>query len=93
MSDLDGTMVSDDAESDAAMRDFAHYWETNAALCDSILVYNTGRSLGQFTHLLQEKGRALALPDVVITAVGTKVISQLLVLVSCLTVCSCRFFT
>ena len=36
-------------------------------------VYNTGRSLGQFVSLLEEKAGKLALPDVLITAVGTKV--------------------
>ena len=36
-------------------------------------VYNTGRSLGQFVSLLTEKAGKLALPDVLITAVGTKV--------------------
>ncbi len=37
-------------------------------------VYNTGRSLGQFVSLLTEKAGKLALPDVLITAVGTKVL-------------------
>lgn len=36
-------------------------------------VYNTGRSLGQFVSLMEEKAGGLALPDVLITAVGTKV--------------------
>ena len=38
-------------------------------------VYNTGRSLGQFVSLLTEKAGKLALPDVLITAVGTKVLA------------------
>ena len=35
-------------------------------------VYNTGRSLGQFVSLVDEKAGGLALPNVLITAVGTK---------------------
>ena len=35
-------------------------------------VYNTGRSLGQFVSLMEEKAGGLALPNVLITAVGTK---------------------
>ncbi len=38
-------------------------------------MYNTGRSLGQFKSLWQQKQGLLALPDVLITAVGTKVAS------------------
>jgi hypothetical protein len=49
------------------------YWESHAALAGSVLVYNTGRSLGQFQSLMREKTGKLAVPDVLITAVGTKV--------------------
>ncbi|GMH32935.1 hypothetical protein BSKO_00769 [Bryopsis sp. KO-2023] len=74
VSDLDGTMVENESpEADRASQEFMKYWEDNAALCGSVLVYNTGRSLGQFTHLLQEKMGKLAVPDVVVTAVGTKI--------------------
>ena len=38
MSDLDGTMVGDGPEADAATAAFQHYWEANAALCGSVLV-------------------------------------------------------
>ena len=72
MSDLDGTMVGEGPDADAATQRFCCYWEDSAALAGSVLVYNTGRSLGQFTGLWAEKGGALALPDVLITAVGTK---------------------
>jgi hypothetical protein len=72
VSDLDGTMVGEGADADAATRRFCAYWEDTAALAGSVLVYNTGRSLGQFTALWAEKAGALALPDVLITAVGTK---------------------
>ena len=73
VSDLDGTMVGNGPEADAMTRSFTHYWENTAVLRNSVLVYNTGRSLGQFTSLYQEKAGALALPNVLITAVGTKV--------------------
>ena len=54
----------------------AQYWEDHAALCGSVLVFNTGRSLGQIRALLDEK-RMLAVPDALITAVGTKVRSPM----------------
>jgi len=66
-------MVSEEEEADAATQEFCTYWESTSALAGGVLVYNTGRSLGGFISLLQEKGGALALPDVLITAVGTKV--------------------
>ena len=72
VSDLDGTMCGETEFADSATRQFCTYWENNAALVGSVLVYNTGRSLGQFVALLQEKGGNLPLPDVLITAVGTK---------------------
>ena len=57
---------------------FEHFLAVNVAARASALphawqVYNTGRSLGQFISLLTEKAGKLALPDVLITAVGTKV--------------------
>jgi Sucrose-6F-phosphate phosphohydrolase len=73
VSDLDGTMVGEGALADGMTREFCEYWEGTAALVGSVLVYNTGRSLGQFVALMAEKQGALALPDVLITAVGTKV--------------------
>ena len=78
VSDLDGTMVGDGEEADAGTREFCSYWEDNAALSGGVLVYNTGRSLGQFMGLWQSKAGALSLPDVLITAVGTKVITACL---------------
>lgn len=74
MSDLDGTMVGEGEAADDATRTFCEYWESQAALAGGVLVYNTGRSLGQFVSLMQQKAGALALPDVLITAVGTKVL-------------------
>ena len=66
-------MVGTTQEADEMTSAFTQYWEGTAALCNSVLVYNTGRSLGQFKGLLQEKAGVLAVPDVLITAVGTKV--------------------
>ena len=65
-------MVGDGPEADSGTAAFCAYWEDSAALTGSVLVYNTGRSLGQFTGLWASKGGTLALPDVLITAVGTK---------------------
>lgn len=74
VADLDGTMVeTNNNEAESAMAEFCRYWEDNAVLRGGVLVYNTGRSLGQFTHLYADKRGKLALPDVLITAVGTKV--------------------
>lgn len=66
-------MVGEGDWADEKTQDFCTYWESNAALAGGVLVYNTGRSLGGFISLMQEKDGALTLPDVLITAVGTKV--------------------
>ena len=66
-------MVGNGNEADSMTRRFTEFWENNAVLRNSVLVYNTGRSLGQFASLYQEKAGNLALPNVLITAVGTKV--------------------
>ena len=66
-------MVGDGEVADSKTQDFCTYWESNAALAEGVLVYNTGRSLGGFISLMGEKSGMLALPDVLITAVGTKV--------------------
>lgn len=42
-SDIDGTMVGDDDRADERTREFTEYWENNASLGGSVLVYNTGR--------------------------------------------------
>jgi sucrose-6F-phosphate phosphohydrolase len=73
VADLDGTMVGEGPEADAMTAEFAAYWEGTAALAGSLLVYNTGRSLGQFCGLLAAKAGALPVPDALICAVGTKV--------------------
>jgi hypothetical protein len=67
------TMVGDTPEFDYYTDSFRVYWEDNSALANSILVYNTGRSVGAVVGLLEQKGGKLAMPDVLITAVGTKV--------------------
>ncbi len=69
VSDLDGTMVGDDA----GTRAFSAYWHGTAAATGSKLVYSTGRALDSFLELAAEKGGDLLRPDVLICAVGTKV--------------------
>eukprot|EP00878_Enallax_costatus_P014266 GHUV01014922.1.p1 GENE.GHUV01014922.1~~GHUV01014922.1.p1 ORF type:complete len:413 (+),score=120.28 GHUV01014922.1:330-1568(+) len=69
VSDLDGTMIGNDAAT-AAFRD---WWENEALLRGGLLVYNTGRALDSFKKLLQDKSHCLAHPDVLISAVGTKI--------------------
>ena len=66
-------MVGTGPEADAATAAFRQYWENTAALAGGVLVYNTGRSLGQFQELMQSKADSLAVPNALITAVGTKV--------------------
>lgn len=73
VSDVDGTMIDDSHEGIRYAEDFREYWENSATLCSSILVYNTGRSIGQLTGLLDHRKGVMAVPDAIITAVGTKV--------------------
>ena len=47
--------------------------EDTASLGGSVLVLNTGRSKGQLMDLLSKKEDIIAVPDVIITAVGTKI--------------------
>ncbi|GBF98024.1 sucrose phosphatase [Raphidocelis subcapitata] len=75
-SDVDGTFVTDnrsDAWGDSRIADFRTYWEDVAALGGSVLVLNTGRSKGALMELLRQKEEIIAVPDVIITAVGTKI--------------------
>ncbi|KAG2492426.1 hypothetical protein HYH03_009369 [Edaphochlamys debaryana] len=75
VSDIDGTMIGDMSSPDAfsSSERFTDYWENSASLAGSLLVYNTGRSLGQFVDLMKKCDGKVAIPDVVVTAVGTKV--------------------
>lgn len=73
VSDIDGTMIGTGDDAYASSQRFTHYWENNPSLVGSVLVYNTGRSLGQFVELLKTCDGQVAVPDVLITAVGTKV--------------------
>lgn len=73
-SDIDGTMIGEhgDAGQYASSRRFRDYWESGPALAGSILVYNTGRSMGQVKEMLKSVPD-VATPDAMIVAVGTKV--------------------
>lgn len=73
VSDVDGTMIDDNELSRRCAWDFREYWENTAALCSSILVYNTGRSVGQVTGLMEHQRDCMAVPNAIITAVGTKI--------------------
>lgn len=64
-----GTMVGDDASTGA----FKRWWEAEAVVRGGVLAYNTGRSLESFKQLLDGKRHCLAHPDVLISAVGTKI--------------------
>ena len=66
VSDLDGTMIGDDAATAA----FKQFWETEAVTRGSLLVYNTGRALNKFKELCGEKAGCLAMPDVLISSVS-----------------------
>jgi hypothetical protein len=63
-------MIDDSDEGIRFAQDFREYWENTATLCSSILVYNTGRSIGQLTGLLEYRKGTMAVPDAIITAVG-----------------------
>lgn len=58
---------------DSATAEFKSWWEDAGVVRGGLLVYNTGRSLQSFQQLLADKGHCLARPDVLISAVGTKV--------------------
>lgn len=68
-SDLDDTMVGDD-EATAA---FSTWWQAEAVPAGGRLVYNTGRALDLFEQLLGEKGGCMAEPDMLVSAIGTRI--------------------
>lgn len=69
VTDLDDTLVGDD-EATAAFRD---WWLARAMPAGARLVYNTGRALGLFEDLLCAKRGLLPEPDLLLSAVGTRV--------------------
>ncbi len=72
-SDLDGTMIENSEDAWQATRAFRDWWESTGVLANGVLVYNTGRSLGAVKELLETHKAELALPDILISAVGTKI--------------------
>jgi len=69
VSDLDGTMVGNDAFTSA----FKEYWDSGPRLTGCKLVYSTGRSLELYRKLAEEKAGVLAEPDILVLGVGTEV--------------------
>jgi hypothetical protein len=55
---------------------FKQYWEDVAGLAGGLLVWNTGRSIGQACALFTDKEGLLAVPSTIITAVGTKIFDR-----------------
>ncbi|KAK9822128.1 hypothetical protein WJX74_009504 [Apatococcus lobatus] len=69
VSDLDDTLIGDDAGTQA----FKDFWEQDAVVRGSRLVFNTGRALDSFCMLQAHKADCLPTPDLLIAAVGTKI--------------------
>lgn len=67
VTDLDGTLVGDDK----AQEEFFDTWQRQLAMRESLLVFNTGRSLDSVKALMREKN--LLTPTAVIGSVGTEV--------------------
>lgn len=72
ITDLDDTLVGDD---DATLN-FTEWWRSTGAATGGRLVYNTGRALDLFLDLLESKSHCLPEPDMLISAVGTKIYSK-----------------
>ncbi|KAL4445901.1 hypothetical protein ABPG77_009100 [Micractinium sp. CCAP 211/92] len=72
VSDLDDTMIGDDAATAA----FTRWWQEEAVPAGGRLVFNTGRALDLFQALLVEKGDLMAQPDMLISAIGTRIYAK-----------------
>lgn len=70
VTDLDNTLVGDDAALAELNRQITHLRQSNAI----VLVYSTGRSLTSYQQLRQAKH--LLEPDALVTAVGTEIYYQ-----------------
>lgn len=69
VTDLDDTLIGDDAATAA----FQHWWLDQGVAAGGRLVANTGRALDLFLRLLEEKGHVMPQPDLLISALGTRV--------------------
>jgi sucrose-6F-phosphate phosphohydrolase len=72
ITDLDDTLVGDDE----ATLNFTEWWRSTGGPAGGRLVYNTGRALQLFLELLETKTHCLPEPDMLISAVGTKIYSK-----------------
>eukprot|EP00878_Enallax_costatus_P027127 GHUV01029177.1.p1 GENE.GHUV01029177.1~~GHUV01029177.1.p1 ORF type:complete len:269 (+),score=87.22 GHUV01029177.1:281-1087(+) len=78
--DLDGTLIEDQAEQNDWLRhkddmtyQLAQHFAQYLAPAGGLIVYNTGRSIGMVEGLLAKKSGIMPWPAAIITAVGTKV--------------------
>jgi hydroxymethylpyrimidine pyrophosphatase-like HAD family hydrolase len=65
-------MIGDDAGTAA----FRQWWHEEGVPAGGRLVYNTGRALDLFEQLLQDKGQVLPEPDMLISAIGTRIYTK-----------------
>ena len=77
VSDVDDTMVGKpEVGADDATAAFTDWWRRFAVPAGGRLVFNTGRAVDLVEELLQEKNHCLAVPDILITGVGTKMYTK-----------------
>lgn len=69
VTDLDDTLIGED-ESTLC---FTEWWRGVGVVAGGRLCYNTGRALDLFLELVEEKKHCMAEPDMLLSAVGTKV--------------------
>ena len=74
ITDIDGTLLENNRWGRQALKRFTHYWIITHLFNGSKLVYNTGRSLGEFLSLFSGDYDILD-PDLIVTSVGSDVYS------------------